>query len=1304
MPSGVNFSFAWKSDTNSNQRNSKNTNSKSSNGQTRRTTPQSTSTTEIRIKLWGKSAIEPKIRGAYERLKSEYPQVALPNEKLDSFIQKVFQPKISQQCVLKNQSFNGEEKGHVIRRAAIYNLKSSYLSKRLPEDKYVVFYGRVTNGEFVIDDLKVIDNPKKKADDYEAKYTFYYDGPNHANALYDITQTAAENAELIGGEISSWNDYLDWKKQLAEMRIKGIKYIAVRVNLEEQQMSFLTVAPNKEALDEFKIALFRNEMSVFSNDYSTDRWKFEFNREIQNSPNSDNGIALQFIDFGEQHVLRNMGYLSGWDEQREYCKKDKKDRNRYNIGYFITELRNNYPNAYLCELKFDLSSNGSSIVERKIRRNGGLNEDDAEDLINEFYGEGYIAASQIGDFALIGRLKGAIRDLVNGKSVSQNLDEWLFDIGKARVSKKIDSIDKWQNEDINEEQKMAVKKVLAAPDVCLIQGPPGTGKTTVIAEAIYQLVVRGKRVLVTSQANLAVDNALERLITNPNVRAIRLGDYKKITESVDNITERKVLETFYNSIEDYVNREYVAGWDEEDEIIRTYDEDKHFVLDSYDAQRNIKIEIRDTERKIAEVEQEIDLVMKDSERESEIEIMHEAEKASIQLIRLYCQGTVSNVNFALSKDSISRVYKVIERSLMDLKAKGIVLTRAKIELEKLSLPTRLRQANDVVYSILISARQLIDVCSNIESGIDIDSNQELENLKAQQKVLMEKMVTDATPEVISEWQNISNQIKDFNEQGAGGAEALRELFVFDEEDMDISKFIENTLMENKDAIYEMLNAVNIELSNIEESFVNGHNIFEEKISNLEIELDELKSEIESKSHLADEMTERLEDIYRKYNADEDDIIQRIETKKEQVNVGNHKINREKWEPIFRGFSEWIGDIPDFVQENDMYLDSYVNGCNVVGVSCTENTRTLTEKGFDDFDVVIIDEVSKATPPELLIPLIKGRKAVLVGDHRQLPPLFNEHEKSYFELVATQEDEVLPGEFQLSKYDFEKYKDMVTSSLFQRYFENGSQEIKHSLLIQYRMHSDIMDIVNFFYDGKLKDGAKNPDAAMHKAHNLTIDTIVGTEMIIPKRHAYWFDSSTLRGEKIFEQRKKGSTSTENILECYMILELLKKMEFKYANQNIERPVSVGIISFYFDQVKSIRNVIKEEHFHYINIEINTVDRFQGKEKEIIIVSLVRNTKSERRSIDSHIAAFQRINVGFSRAQNLLIVVGASEMYANQPVMLTDMDNGEKKEAFVYKEIIEMLDMKGTYYQSDDIITDVVADEVFESIKEMEVKNQ
>ena len=401
---------------------------------------------------------------------------------------------------------------------------------------------------------------------------------------------------------------------------------------------------------------------------------------------------------------------------------------------------------------------------------------------------------------------------------------------------------------------------------------------------------------------------------------------------------------------------------------------------------------------------------------------------------------------------------------------------------------------------------------------------------------------------------------------------------------------------------------------------------------------------------------------------------------------------------------WVQDIPDYQQEKDIYLKDFINGCNVVGVSCTENAKTLTENGFDDFDVVIIDEVSKATPPELLIPMLRGRKIVLVGDHRQLPPLFNEHEKTYLEVAEQQEDMedvIVP----LTMEDFNKYKDMVTASLFERYFENANDSIKETLNYQYRMHTDIMDIINIFYDEYLRDGNEDSYTYDTKAHYLSIPSTSGTEMIIPERHAYWFDSSELAGEKIYEQRRQGSSSAENLVEAEMIMAMLKKMELQYANmKRRETPVSIGVISFYYDQVALIRQILRQESFYAIDVEVNTVDRFQGKEKEIVFVSLVRNVKNFRHSVDSHIAAFQRINVAFSRAQNLLIIVGAKDMYVDQPVKLTDMNDGTEKTIMAYKQIVEMMDQRGTYFTGDEVITDVRAEEILQELKQRQGGNE
>ena len=366
-------------------------------------------------------------------------------------------------------------------------------------------------------------------------------------------------------------------------------------------------------------------------------------------------------------------------------------------------------------------------------------------------------------------------------------------------------------------------------------------------------------------------------------------------------------------------------------------------------------------------------------------------------------------------------------------------------------------------------------------------------------------------------------------------------------------------------------------------------------------------------------------------------------------------------------------------------------------------RNLTDNGYDDFDVVIIDEVSKATPPELLIPLMKARKAILVGDHRQLPPMFKEHEGSYKELAESQEDAPEEVRDLLTEENFRRFRKMVTSSLFKDYFEQADDSIKHSLLVQYRMHTDIMDIINRFYEQRLSCGLSEDVEKMEKSHGLAIKGIDGSTFIVPDRHAYWIDSScTPSGRPIYEIRPYNSTSNYNVLEKFIVIELLKKIADTYKEQGYggNNRKTIGVISFYQMQVNELREAFREAKktcdFSAIDVDINTVDRFQGKEKNIIITSLVRNNRSRRAS--KHVVAFERINVAFSRAQELLFIVGAKDMYENQQVQLPNMDMPGFRTVPVYKNIIESLNRKGCFKSCNKLITSQLEAKVIDEYTE------
>lgn len=331
-------------------------------------------------------------------------------------------------------------------------------------------------------------------------------------------------------------------------------------------------------------------------------------------------------------------------------------------------------------------------------------------------------------------------------------------------------------------------------------------------------------------------------------------------------------------------------------------------------------------------------------------------------------------------------------------------------------------------------------------------------------------------------------------------------------------------------------------------------------------------------------------------------------------------NEETYLKRYQHFVEdWIDKLrnPSEGDRNDLRR-IYLDNANVIGITCVQAASRDFSEEFKYFDVVIIDEVSKCTPPELLIPALKGKKLVMVGDHRQLPPMLDTStlEEVVQEIGSTREE--LP---------------FLEESLFKSQFETADESIKCMLTTQYRMHPIIMGAINQFYDSKLECGILQPD--IKRAHNLK------GEIIQEHHHLMWAEMPL--GNEFQEQRDR--TSFFNIREVEAIKRLCKQIDNAWASRvaNGEPKKEIAVITFYGAQLRQIDERIQSELFPSLQIRTGTVDRFQGMERPVVIVSMVRNnTKGDVGFAKKP----ERVNVAFSRAQELLIIVGCHSLFTNQ----------------------------------------------------------
>lgn len=280
-----------------------------------------------------------------------------------------------------------------------------------------------------------------------------------------------------------------------------------------------------------------------------------------------------------------------------------------------------------------------------------------------------------------------------------------------------------------------------------------------------------------------------------------------------------------------------------------------------------------------------------------------------------------------------------------------------------------------------------------------------------------------------------------------------------------------------------------------------------------------------------------------------------------------------------------------------------------------------------YDWVIVDEAARSISSELAIAMQSGTRILLVGDHKQLPPLYSEEHKN-----------ALARRLGISKRGEEL--DQALGSDFERVFlsEYGKQTCT-TLKTQYRMAPAIGSLVSAcFYENVLENGKTDNDVP-----NIYFRL---PEKI--KSCVTWLDTTSLTNA-YHEPAKNGSLS--NRAEADVIIGILQDLANDETFMNSE-PVkkclekneqAIGVICMYGEQKKLIRKKFNErswnDDFRRL-IKIDSVDSYQGKENRVIILSLTRYDKTYSTGF-LHLP--NRINVALSRAMDKLVIVGAKTVW-------------------------------------------------------------
>lgn len=273
-------------------------------------------------------------------------------------------------------------------------------------------------------------------------------------------------------------------------------------------------------------------------------------------------------------------------------------------------------------------------------------------------------------------------------------------------------------------------------------------------------------------------------------------------------------------------------------------------------------------------------------------------------------------------------------------------------------------------------------------------------------------------------------------------------------------------------------------------------------------------------------------------------------------------------------------------------EDFASSVQVTATTCLRAPVVLKQLRDAEFDWAIVDEAAKATATEVLVPLIVAHRALLVGDHHQLPPFL---------------DNETTAELRSTGYDVESAK----RSLFEELFSSVPASNSARLRVQYRMHRSIGSFVGDLYYsdiGGLETGVSD------EARTIDVPEFDGVSRV------FWVD--------VDGRVAQDGTSAYNVAEIDAVARLVGLL----SRERIS-PLEVGVIAPYRAQVRRMQD--RGLRGNGLRVTVATVDAFQGRQVDVVVYSFVRDMADASRFVSDP----RRLNVAFSRCKRALVLVGS-----------------------------------------------------------------